>query len=175
MVFLTSQRRAVFALVIVLAGLTSVARYGAAETAAAQALAPDEANTQEEVPISAGMGRLHVFRPIRSFGAHIDDYITINGVRVHQLTPGTGFYCDVPPADYVIGIARHKTIPRKVSVAVGQSRYICVMLHHLGGVAPRSGALTSDQSFDVQLLEPNYGAKRIQGYRMTQADCQPFR
>jgi hypothetical protein len=166
---------AVFVLVNVLGSLMLPARCGAADTDAAQELSPGNATAQENTAIAAGMGRLYVFRPIRSFGAHIDDYITLNGVPVHRLTPGTGFYCDVPPADYVIGIARHKTNPTKVSVAAGQSRFICVMLHHLGGVAPRSGALTSDQSFDVRLLEPNYGAKRMQGYRMTEANCRPFR
>jgi hypothetical protein len=117
------------------------------------------------------MGRLYVFRPIRSFGAHIDDYITVNGIPVRRVTAGTGFYCDVSPGDYVIGVARHQTYPLKVSVAAGQPRYVCVMLHHLGGVAPRGGALTSDQSFEVRLLEPGYGSQRAHEYHLTQANC----
>lgn len=91
--------------------------------------------------MTGGMGRLYIFRPIRSFGAHIDDYITVNGAPVHRVTPGTGFYCDVSPGDYVIGVAHHKAYPLKVSVAAGQHRYVCVMLHHVGGVAPRGGRL----------------------------------
>ena len=171
--FLTPRHVAVFVLAIVLAGFMLPARGGTAGTDAAQELSSGKATAHEKSVIAAGKGRLYVFRPIRSFGGHIDDYITINGVPVHQLTAATAFYCDVSPADYVIGVARHKTNLKKVSVAAGQSRYICVMLHHLGAVAPRSGALTSDQSFDVRLLELNYGAKRIQGYRLIQANCQP--
>jgi hypothetical protein len=166
---------AVCSLVIVLAGLSLFARCTSADNAAERELASAKANIEREGTFSPGMGRLYVFRPIRSFGAHISDYITFNGVQVHQLTPGTGFYCDVRPAAYVIGIARHKSNLRKVSVEACQSRYICVMLRHQGGVAPRSGALTSDQSFDVRLLKPDYGAKRIKEYRITQANCQPFR
>lgn len=127
---------------------------------------------QRQPAMSGGMGRLYVFRPIRSFGAHIDDYITVNGVPVRLVTPGTGFYCDVPAGDYVIGVVRHKTYPLKVSVTAGQTRYVCVMLHHLGGVAPRGGALNSDQSFDVRLLEPDYGAERVEQYPLTRAKCQ---
>jgi hypothetical protein len=73
----------------------------------------------------------------------------------------------------VIGVSRHKNYPLKVSVAAGQGQYVCVMLRHLGGVAPRSGALTSDQSFDIRLLEPGYGAERLREYRLTEANCQP--
>ncbi len=120
----------------------------------------------------SGKGRIYVFREVRSFGAHIDDYVTINGVPVQRVGPGTGFYCEVTPGDYVISVFRHKTYPLKVSVAAGQRQYICVMLHHLGGVAPRGGALTSDQSFDVRLLEPGYGAQLVKKYRTNEAKCQ---
>ena len=119
-----------------------------------------------------GTGRLYVFRGVRSFGAHIDDYVTVNGAPVYRVTPGSGFYCDISPGNYVIGVFGHKTHPLKVSVAAGQQRYISVMLHHGGGVAPRSGALTSDQSFDVRLLEPRYGAECAQEYRLSQTTCQ---
>jgi hypothetical protein len=91
---------------------------------------------------------------------------------VHLITPGTGFYCDVSPGHYVMGVARHKTYPLKVSVAAGQPRYVCVMLHHLGGMAARGGALTSDQSFDVRLLEPDYGARRVHEYPLAQTNYQ---
>lgn len=122
--------------------------------------------------LPVGTGRLYVFREVRSFGAHIDDYVTINGLPMHRVTPGTGFYCDIPPGNYVIGVARHKTYSLRLSVAAGQSEYVCVMLHTQGGVAPRGGALTSDQSFDVRLLEPAYGAERALEYRLVQIRCQ---
>lgn len=142
----------------------------AADAASAQELAPSKPVIQEQNAASGG--RLYFFRPIRSYGAHIDDYITVNGISVNRLTPGAGFYCDVPPGDYEIGVARHKTNPMKVSVAAGESHYICVMLRHLGGVAPRGGALTSDQSFELRLLQPGYGAERIREYHLSQANCQ---
>ena len=104
--------------------------------------------------------------------SHIDDYINVNSVPVHRVTPGTGFYCDVPPGDYVIALAGHKTNPQKVSVEAGQKQFVCVMLHHLGGVAPRGGALTSDQSFDVRLVAPEYAARRVQEYPLMRANCQ---
>ena len=47
------------------------------------------------------------------------------------------------------------------------------MLHTQAGVAPRSGELTSDQSFDVRLLQPGYGAQRVREYHMTEGKCQP--
>jgi hypothetical protein len=124
---------------------------------------------------SAGnMGRLYVFRPVRSFGAHIDDYVAINGLPVQRVRPGSGFYCDVSPGNYVINVLGHKSDHLKVSVKPGQRLYICVMLHHLGGVTPRGGALTSDQSFDVRLLEPAYGEQRVKEYRLTQGSCQRY-
>jgi hypothetical protein len=142
--FLTPQHMAVVALVIVLAGLMLLASAGQLTLMRRRSYRWETQLLRKTPRLRPAWGDSTYF-VLRSFGAHIDNYITINGVPVHRLTAGTGFYCDVPPADYVIGIARHKTNPRKVSVAAGQSRYICVMLHHLGGVAPRSGALTSDQ------------------------------
>jgi hypothetical protein len=140
--------------------------------ASAQELPSEKLVPHAQSTMPSGMGRLYIFRGIRSFGAHIDDYVTINSVPVQRVSPGTGFYCDVSPADYVIGVSRHKTYPLKVSVAPGQRQYIYVALHHLGGVGPRGGALTSDQSFDVRLLEPGYGSQRVQEYRLIQANCQ---
>jgi len=124
----------------------------------------------QQVP--PGVGRLYVFREVRSFGGHIDDYITINGVRVHRVTPGTGFYCDLKPGIYAIGVLQHKTNPMQVSVAIGQSQYVSVMLHKLGGVSQRGGGITPDQSFVVRLLEPDYGAQRMREYHMVSATCQ---
>ena len=125
------------------------------------------ASAQEsQSAMPSGMGRLYVFREIGSFGADIDDDVTINGIPVQRLRPGAGFYCDVRPGSYVVGVLRHKADSLNLSVASGQSQYICVMLHELGGVSPRGGALTSDQSFEVHKLEPGYGAQRIQEYRL---------
>jgi len=129
--------------------------------------------TQEESALSTGMGRLYVFRGVRSFGAHIDDYVTIDGLPVHRIPPGTGFYCNVRPGDHVISVARHKTNLLRLSVAASQRQYISVRLHPEAGVAPRGGALTSDQSFDVQLLEPAYGMQCVREYRLTEAICRP--
>jgi hypothetical protein len=156
----------------ILAVIVFLATCGFTGSAGAQGLPSGEPPSHVLNTITSGMGRIYVFRPIRSFGAHIGDYVTVNGVSVHLLTPGTSFYCDVSPGDYVIGVARHKTYPAKISVAAGQSRYVCVMLHHLGGVAPRGGAVTSDQSFEVRLLNPDYGAQRMRGYRLTKVKCQ---
>lgn len=121
----------------------------------------------------APKGRLYIFRTIRSFGAHIDDYVTVNGKSVARVSPGNGFYCEVDPGDYVVSIARHKTQPLKVSVTAGNDQYVCVMLHQQDGTAPRKGAPPSDQSFDIRLLEPGYGAERIAQYHITHASCQP--
>jgi len=98
--------------------------------------------------------------------------VTIDGLPVHRITPGSGFYCDVRPGNYMIGVARHKTHLLKLSVAAGQREYVCIMLHTQAGVSPRGGALTSDQSFDVRLLEPAYGAQRVLEYRLVQTTCQ---
>jgi hypothetical protein len=137
--------------------------YGSRGLASAQ-------ESQSAMP--SGMGRLYVFREIGSFGADIDDDVTINGIPVQRLRPGAGFYCDVRPGSYVVGVLRHKADSLNLSVASGQSQYICVMLHELGGVSPRGGSLTSDQSFEVHKLEPGYGAQRIQEYRLTYATCR---
>jgi hypothetical protein len=118
------------------------------------------------------MGRLYVLRGVRSFGAHIDDYVTINGVPVQRVTPASGFYCDISPGNYVIGVWRHKNEPLKVAVMPGQQQYVSVRLHPLGGVAPRGGAITSDQTFDIRLLDPGFGAKRVLKYHMTEANSQ---
>jgi hypothetical protein len=125
----------------------------------------------EENPIASGMGRLYVFRPIRSFGAHIDDYVTVNGISVRRVSPGSGFYCDLSPGEYVISVAGHKTSPLKVSVVSSQASYICVMLHHQGGVSPRGGALTSDQSFIIRQFAPENGAQRAHQYPLTRENC----
>jgi len=113
-----------------------------------------------------------VFRGIGSFGADIDDDVTINGIRVQRLRPGTGFYCDVRPGSYAVSVLHHKADSLNLSVASGQSQYICVMLHEAGGVSPRGGGLPSDQSFDVHKLEPEYGAVRIREYRLVHATCR---
>ncbi|MBV8774769.1 MAG: hypothetical protein JO166_20910 [Deltaproteobacteria bacterium] len=147
--------------------------YGLRWPALAQQSLSHNAAAHEGGALPAGMARLYVFREVRSFGAHIDDYVTIDGLPVHRVTPGTGFYCDLRPGNYVIGVARHKTYPLRLSVAAGQREYICVMLHTQGGVAPRGGALTADQPFDVRLLDPNYGKERVEEYRMTEAKCEP--
>jgi hypothetical protein len=141
-------------------------------TALAQTLPVEKPAAEQQSPTGGGAGRLYIFRPIRSFGAHIDDDVTVNGIPAHRVTPGTGFYCDVPPGDYVIAVLRHKTKPLKVSVEPGQKQFICVMLHQLDGVAPRGGALTSDQSFDVRLLAPDYAAYRVRDYPFVRANCQ---
>lgn len=117
-------------------------------------------------------GRLYVFRQVRSFGAHIDDYVTVNGLPVQRVRPGTGFYCDVTPGGYVIRVLGHQGHPLRVSVKPGQRLYICVMLQRLGGVAPRGGALTPNQSFDLRLLESAYGAQRVREYQLTPGICQ---
>lgn len=121
---------------------------------------------------SRAMGCLYVFREVRSFGAHISDYVTVDGTPVHRITPGSSFYCELHPGDYLIGIARHKSNHLIVSIAPGQCRYVCVMLYTEEGIAPRSGVLPSDQSFDIQLVEPDYGAERVREYPLTRGKCQ---
>lgn len=117
-------------------------------------------------------GRLYVFRMVRSYGAHLDDYVTINGASIQKIKPGNGIYCDLPPGDYTVGLAQRKAQPIKVSVLPGQRQYVCVMLHHRGAT-PRSGALAADQSFDIRLLDPAYGAERAAQYHLVPASCQP--
>jgi hypothetical protein len=121
---------------------------------------------------SSAMGRLYVLRGVRSFGAYIDDYVTINGDPVQRVTPGSGFYCDISPGNYVIGLWRHKNESLKVAVMPGQQQYVSIRLHHLGSMASRGGAITSDQAFDIRLLDPGFGAKRVLKYHMTEANCQ---
>ncbi len=110
---------------------------------------------------------------VRSYGAQIDDSVTVNGTSIQKITPGNGIYCDLAPGEYVLGLAQRKAQPIKVSVTAGQRQYVCVMLHHRGGATPRSGALASDQSFDLRLLDPAYGAQRVGQYHLTAANCQP--
>lgn len=121
----------------------------------------------------AAKGRIYIFRAVRSYGAHIDDLVTVNGTSIQKITPGNGIYCDVSPGEYVIGLAKRKAQPIKVPVAAGQPQYVCVMLHHRGGTTPRSGAPASDQSFDIRLLDPRYGAERAAQYHLSPANCQP--
>ena len=127
----------------------------------------------EGTSASASKGRLYIFRMVRSYGAHIDDSVTINGASIQKITAGNGIYCDVPPGDYVVGLAQRQAKPIKVSVMAGQRQYVCVMLHHRGGATPRSGVPASDQSFDLRLLDPSYGAQRAGQYHLTPANCQP--
>ena len=162
-VFLVAVNVVVFTgVLLTTGGLTSMAQ----ESPSNKPVAPQES------PIASGMGRLYIFRPIRSFGGHIDDYITIDGMPVHRLAPGTGFYCDLSPGEYLISVAGHKTSPLEVSLVAGQASYVCVMLHHQGGVSPRGGALTSDQAFVVRKFEPEYGAQRVHEYPLTRETCK---
>jgi hypothetical protein len=123
--------------------------------------------------VTGGKGRLYIFRMVRPFGADIDEEVTVNGKPVARVSSGHGFYCDVKPGDYVIGVSQHKTNPLRVSVTPGQGQYVCVMLQDREGSAPRQGAPTSNQAFDLRLLEPSFGAERIQQYHLTPANCQP--
>jgi hypothetical protein len=50
--------------------------YASAQELPSDKPVPDGASTMA----ASGMGRLYVFREVRSFGAHIDDYVTVNGV-----------------------------------------------------------------------------------------------
>jgi hypothetical protein len=156
--------------VLVFTGLLSAT--GGLTAATAQESPLKQPVAPQESPIANAMGRLYVFRPIRSFGAHLDDYVTVDGIPVHRIAPGTGFYCDLSPGEYVISVAGHKTSPLEVTLTAGQASYVCVMLHHQGGVSPRGGALTSDQSFDVRKLEPEYGAQRAHEYSLTRETCR---
>jgi hypothetical protein len=121
----------------------------------------------------SGMGRLYVFRQVRSYGAHIDGMVTVNGSPVQRTAPGSGFYCDVKPGDYLIGVSGHERYAITVSVAAGQWQYLSVSLRHLAGVAVKTGAMTSDQPLEVRLLQPDYGARRAHEYHLSQANCQP--
>jgi hypothetical protein len=150
---------------------TAVALWLYAAIASAQNLSSSNPGGHSTAP--AATGRLYIFRPIRSFGADIDDYVTVNGLKVQRIDAGTGFYCDVTPGVYLLGVFRHEGPILKVSVAPGQRIYILVDLHHLGGVAPRAGTLTPDQSFDDWVLEPSFGAQRVREYHLTRAQCQP--
>lgn len=145
---------------------------GRLTSAIAQEPPQKKQGTSLESAIANGMGRLYIFRPIRPFGAHIVDYVTVDGIPVHRLAPGTGFYCDLSPGEYVISVAGHKTSPLEVSLAAGQASYVCVMLYHQGGVSPRGGALTSDQSFVVRSFEPEYGAQRAREYPLIRETCK---
>jgi hypothetical protein len=156
--------------ILVFAGMLSAT--GGLTSLMAQESPVKKPGAPQESSIANGMGRLYIFRPIRSFGAHIDDYITVDGIPVRRVAPGTGFYCDLSPGEYVISVAGHQTSPLKVSLAAGQASYVCVMLHHQGGVSPRGGALTSDQSFVVRKFEPEYGAQRAREYPLTRENCK---
>jgi len=170
---MTSRRSvSVASLVAALLFVAGISLTRGSTSATAQEPPSDKPAYSPENAITPGMGRLYIFRPIRSFGAHVESDVTVNGVKVHRLTSGNGFYCDVAPGDYVISMAGHKTRPLTVPVAAGQPRYICVMLEQLGGVSPRGGALTSDASFDVRLFEPDFGEQRAREYHLTHANCQ---
>ena len=132
---------------------------------------------EPEMPPDLGMpppgkGRLYVFREVRPYGAHIGHYITVNGVPVQRLGAGSGFYCDVTAGDYVVGIAGHESDAVKVTVTAGQWQYLCVSMRVQGGVAPKSGVINSDQSFNVRLLAQDYGAQRAHEFHLSRASCQ---
>jgi hypothetical protein len=131
-------------------------------------------STQEPGKLTTnGTGRLYVFRMVKSFGAHLDGDVAVNGAPVQRVSPGSGFYCDVTPGSYTIDVLDHKTKPLKVLVKAGQHQYLCVMLHHVIAGSPRSGGLTSDQVFEIRLLDPEYGARRIVEYHLSQVKCVP--
>src|SRR5215472_8520709 len=169
---MTPCQRGFFSVAVNVLVFTGVLLTAGGLTCVAQESPRKEPVAPQESPIANGMGRLYIFRPIRAFGAHIDDYITIDGMPVHRLAPGTGFYCDLSPGEYLISVARHKTSPLRVSLAAGQASYVCVMLHPQGGVSPRGGALTSDQSFVVRKFEPEFGAQRAHQYPLTRETCK---
>ncbi len=124
---------------------------------------------------SAPQGRIYIFRMVRSFGAHIDDYVTVNGTSVARVSPGNGIYCDVAPGDYLIGVARHKTQPLKVSVTAGQGAIrLCD--------APPAGRrnLAAQRSIHLRSVIRYatagaclWSAERVQEYHLTRATCQP--
>ena len=127
----------------------------------------------QESPPPAGMGRLYVFRGLRTFGAHIEDYVTLDGTPVQRISPGGGFYCDVAPGTYSISVSPTKANIATVPVAAGQSQYVSVSLRESGGMSPRCGPSGMGQSFDVRLLEPAYGARRVSEYRLAKGTCSP--
>lgn len=141
--------------------------------------APDvKEHGKPEMPPDLGMpppgtGRLYVFREVRPYGAHIGHYVTVNGVPVQRLGAGSGFYCDVAAGDYVVGIAGHESDALKVTVTAGQWQYLRVSMRVQGAVAPKSGAMNSDQSFNVRLLAQDYGAQRAHEFHLSRASCQP--
>ena len=117
-------------------------------------------------------GRIYVFRMVRSSGAHLNDVLTIDGVEVQRISPGNGIFCDVTPGEHLLGLAQDKVRPLKVLVEAGQPQYVCVMLQHQKGSSLRSGAISSDQSFKIQLLDPAYGSERLKEYHVTRANCE---
>src|SRR5260221_2952024 len=72
-----------------------------------------------EATAAPAKGRIYIFRMVRSYGAHIDDSVTINGASIQKITPGNGIYCDVTPGDYIVGLAQRKAQPIKASVCAG--------------------------------------------------------
>ena len=124
-------------------------------------------------PAPAGMGRLYVFRGIRPLGAHIADFVTLNGAPVQRVSTGTGFYCDLKPGSYAISMYRHKATPATVRIAPGQSQYVYISVREEGGASPRSGAAAIDMAFDVRVLAPAYGIKRASEYTLTRSSCEP--
>ena len=127
----------------------------------------------EKAQLPTGKGRIVVFRMVSPSGAHLDNTITVNGNPVQRISPGSGLYCDVAPGKYIIGLASQRARPLEVTVVAGRQQYICVMLNRKATRAPRSGALSADQPFDLRLLEPNFGAERVGQYRLVPANCQP--
>ena len=119
------------------------------------------------------MGRLYVFRGIRALGAHVADYVTLNGAPVQRVSPGGGFYCDLKPGTYAISMFRHKANAATVPIAAGQRQYVYVSVRELGATSPRGGATAADLSFDVRVLDPAYGEKRAGEYKLTRSSCEP--
>jgi hypothetical protein len=137
-------------------------------------LAQDVPLKPESLPApAAGMGRVYVFRGIRALGAHIADYVTLNGAPVQRVSPGGGFYCDLKPGNYTIGMYRHKSTPAVVPIAAGQQQYVYIAVREQGAASPRGGAAQIDLGFDVRLLDPAYGAKRASEYTLSRSSCEP--
>ena len=134
---------------------------------------PSATNSPVAPAPGAGMGRLYVFRGIRPFGAHIADFVTLNGTPIQRVSPGGGFYCDLQPGSYAISMFRHKAKPATVPIAAGQQQYVYISVREQGGGSARGGAAAIDMAFDVRVLDPAYGAKRASEYRLTRSSCTP--
>jgi hypothetical protein len=77
-----------------------------------------------EPAISAGSGRIYLYRPSAFWGAPSRPAIAIDGVKIGRSEEGTYFYVDRAPGAYTVSTVGRKEEPVSVHLDAGQTIYV---------------------------------------------------